>query len=439
MVDPSSPPAPLDAPSHGTRRARWGMLAITLVMGVTLVATGVATWVGARDAADSIGEARAFDLLRAARRPIRDAVEDFTGTLDEVLDEFREDGLRAIAVYRPDGTPLGTAGEARDPGGIGVADLGRAPRITPEGDLLRVEALLATRPRRGPRGGFHGGAGRPGRAGPRALAVVLEIEPVMANALSASARNQLAVTSVTAVLLLVLALVFWRLGARADRFEAQLARDRRLAALGEMSAVLGHELRNPLASLKGHAQLVLERTPDDARAFKNAERVVREAERLETLTRQILDFARTGQVERRPCAPAEILRRAVDAVGDGRVVVDVDGAPEAWDLDGDRVEQVLVNLLKNATQASPEGAAVDARCARDGGRLVYEVRDRGQGFPPGEAEVLFEPFHTRKVQGTGLGLAIARRIVDAHGGHIEARNASDGGAVVRVTVPAAPA
>lgn len=416
------------------------MLVITLIMGVTLVATGVATWVGARDAADSIGEARAFDLLRAARRPIRDAVEDFTGTLDEVLDEFRDDGLRAITVYRPDGTALGSVGEPLDPGGLAVAALGRAPRITPDGDLLRVEAWLGPRLRRGPRGGFRGGQGRfgPPAGDTTPLAVVLEIEPVMANALIVSARNQLAVTSAAAVLLLVLALVFWRLGARADRFEAQLARDRRLAALGEMSAVLGHELRNPLASLKGHAQLVLERTPADARAFKNAERVVREAERLETLTRQILDFARTGQVDRRACAPGEILRRAADAVGDARVVVDVAQAPERWDLDGDRIEQVLVNLLKNAAQASPADAAVDARCAVEGARLVYEVRDRGEGFPPGEAEALFEPFHTRKVQGTGLGLAIARRIVDAHGGRIEAHNASDGGAVVRVIVPDAP-
>ena len=172
------------------------------------------------------------------------------------------------------------------------------------------------------------------------------------------------------------------------------------------------------------------------RLEKNAERVVREAERLETLTRQILDFARTGSIDRSPVDPAELLRGAADQVGDPRVQLDVRTAPAAWDLDRDRMNQVLVNLIKNAVQASPDEAAVDARCAVEAGALVFTVRDRGDGFPPGEAEAAFEPFRTHRVQGTGLGLPIARRIVAAHGGTIEALNAPDGGAVVRVWIPA---
>ena len=434
----SAPPR-LDAPTRRTLRARWGLLATTVIMGVALVGTGLTTYLGTTRAADSVAEARTLDLFRALRRTLRDGADRPQAAVEDALADFTEQGLRFIAVSNRRGEVLAQAGvalgAAPPASGAGHASSDPAdppagpgpPRIVHLGDRLRLDTPLAI--------GGHGGP----RGSGRGLRLVIEVEPVMARELSAQARNHLLVSAAAAVLLLVSALFFWRLGARADRVEAQLARDRRLAALGEMSAVLGHELRNPLASLKGHAQLVLERTAPDARGYKNAERVVREAERLETLTRQILDFAKTGAVDRADVSPAELLRGAADQVADPRVTVDASAAPPTWALDRSRMEQVLVNLLKNAAQASPEGAAIDARCAAVGGALVFTVRDRGPGFPPGEAEAVFEPFRTHKVQGTGLGLPIARRIVEAHGGRIEALDAPDGGAVVRVTLPAAAA
>jgi len=405
------------------------MLATTLVMGVALVITGLTTYLSNRDAADSVANARAMDIYHAVRRSIRDGLDDPDATLAEILEESSEQGLRYVAMIGPEGELLVTAGEALSKGppprNIGPP---RVPSVTRIGDRLRIDAAVP-RPRRRARG--MDGVGRM-----RGLRVAIEVEPLMAQELAETARNHLLVSAVAAVLLLILALFFWRTGARADRAEAQLARDRRLAALGEMSAVLGHELRNPLASLKGHAQLVLERTDPEARGYKNAARVVKEAERLETLTGQILDFARTGTLDRAPVDPAALLRTAVEQAGDDRVRLDVAGAPERWDLDQSRMNQVLVNLVKNAVQASPDGAEVDARCVLEGGALVFTVRDRGDGFPPGEAEAAFEPFRTSRVQGTGLGLPIARRIVEAHGGAIEAMNAPDGGAVVRVRIPA---
>jgi two-component system sensor histidine kinase HydH len=402
------------------------MLATTLVMGAALVITGLTTYLSNRTAADSVANARTLDIYRGVRRNIRDGLEAPRAALEELLEDFGEQGLRYVALVEPGGTLVATAGEPL--GQLQGAPMGgppREPMLIRVGDRLRLEAPLPGR------------RGRP-MISPRGARVVIEVEPLMAEQLASTARNHLLVSAVAAVLLLILALFFWRTGARADRAEAQLARDRRLAALGEMSAVLGHELRNPLASLKGHAQLVLERIDPEARGYKNAERVVREAERLEMLTRQILDFARTGSIDRAPVDPAELLRGAADQVADPRVQLDVRAAPAAWDLDRDRMNQVLVNLVKNAVQASPDGAAVDARCALEDGALVFTVRDRGDGFPPGEAEAAFEPFRTHRVQGTGLGLPIARRIVTAHGGTIEALNAPDGGAVVRVRIPPAP-
>src|SRR5690606_2640786 len=194
------------------------------------------------------------------------------------------------------------------------------------------------------------------------------------------------------------------------------------------SAVLGHELRNPLAALKGHAQLVVERLDAEHRGRKSAERVVHEARRLETLMAQILDFAKTGALAREDVDPGALLAAATAALGDPRVALDTARAPRVWSLDGTRMGQVLANLLTNAAQAAPpDGGHVRASCAVEGGQLVYVVDDDGPGFPPGEEEAAFEPFKTTRVQGTGLGLAIARRIVEAHGGTIVAERGELGG------------
>lgn len=478
---PATPDSgPIDAPSRGTRRVRWGMLATTLIMGAALVGTGVATWVSNRQAAAEVGAAGAQDLFRAVRRGLREAALDaglggaayhddrpggpgrgnfggnnaggtpgniagnipknISADLSAMLDDFRDAGLRYIAIATRRGVRLLEAGKALSAAGhiVDADDFPREPlvEVIADGERLRLEATL-------------GPGARGGGRGPH---LIIEVEPVVAQSLANTARNHLLVSSAAAVVLLAFALVFWRLGRRADRFEAQLARGRRLAALGEMSAVLGHELRNPLASLKGHAQLVLERTDPDARSYKNAERVVHEAERLELLSRQILDFARTGMVERVATDPALVMRAAAEAIGDPRIRLDVTDAPASWALDRPRLEQVLVNLLKNAVQASPpaapsasntadatSAAIIEARVALEQGQLVYVVRDHGSGFPPGEADAVFEPFRTHRVQGTGLGLAIARGIVEAHGGTITAANHPGGGAIVRVAIPAAAA
>jgi two-component system, NtrC family, sensor histidine kinase HydH len=202
-----------------------------------------------------------------------------------------------------------------------------------------------------------------------------------------------------------------------------------------MSAVLAHEIRNPLASLKGHAQLLLETLPEASRERDKADRVVRESVRLETLTNDLLDFVRSGQIERRAADPAELLRSCVEEAGSDRFDVDVAAAPKQWSLDPARMRQAVGNLLRNALQASPDGAKAEASVSERDGRLVFAVRDRGEGIPPGEEEAIFEAFHTKKVRGTGLGLAVAKQVVERHGGTIEAANRDGGGAEFRISIP----
>jgi two-component system sensor histidine kinase HydH len=197
--------------------------------------------------------------------------------------------------------------------------------------------------------------------------------------------------------------------------------------------VLAHEIRNPLASLKGNAQLLAAGLPAGERSQAKAERVVAEATRLETLTNDLLEFARTAQLKLDEVSPGELLRDAAAAVNGARILVDVDDAPRSWPMDRERMLQVLVNLLENGVGMSDE--PVSARVLRDERALVFIIRDRGPGFAAADLEHVFEPFFTRRTRGTGLGLAVARRLVELHGGTVVARNAPGGGAELRVTLP----
>jgi two-component system sensor histidine kinase HydH len=210
-------------------------------------------------------------------------------------------------------------------------------------------------------------------------------------------------------------------------------RERRLASLGEMSAVLAHEIRNPLASLKGNAQLLAASLPAGEKPRAKAERVVDEAVRLERLTQDLLSFVRTGELARTDADVAALASTAAGAVT-GEVSLVTDGAPATWSLDSARVHQVLVNLLENAIAAGPPATL---RVAKEHDALVMEIRDKGPGVPAADREKVFEPFFTNKTRGTGLGLAIARRVVELHGGTITVTDADGGGACFRIEIPKA--
>jgi two-component system sensor histidine kinase HydH len=212
-----------------------------------------------------------------------------------------------------------------------------------------------------------------------------------------------------------------------------MERDRRLASLGEMAAVLAHEIRNPLASMKGHAQLLTERLPEDTPEGEKAARVVREVVRLEELTSDLLAFIRSEQMTRGEEDPRRILEAAAEDVGAERLELDMETAPSSWPLDGRLLRQALANLLRNALQASPGGAK--AAVAVEGDELVFRVLDRGDGVPPEARERIFEPFFTTRSRGTGLGLAVARRIAELHGGAIAVTEAPGGGALFRLRIP----
>jgi signal transduction histidine kinase len=135
--------------------------------------------------------------------------------------------------------------------------------------------------------------------------------------------------------------------------------------------------------------------------------------------------------------PAELLRAAAAQLPDGAITLDATAAPESWRLDGRRFSYaVLANLMRNAVQSSPANMPAAARAFVENGRLVFTVRDFGDGLPLGQEARIFDPFFTTRTNGTGLGLALARRVAQLHGGKITATNAEGGGALFRVEIPA---
>ncbi len=231
--------------------------------------------------------------------------------------------------------------------------------------------------------------------------LVIEFEPISSADAVRRALASLWLSSSAAALLTAAAWILSARRHRAERAEAQLSAQRHLARLGEMSAVLAHEIRNPLAALKGHAQLLAEQVAEPQAAAR-VDRVVKEAVRLEQLTNDLLEFARSGAIRVAPANPGELLQRAARATDPERVAVTVAGAPDSVELDAARIEQVLINLIDNALRRRP-AARSTLRRARTAGACCSPCAITVPGIAPAERARIFEPFHTTKTRGTGPG------------------------------------
>jgi signal transduction histidine kinase len=209
--------------------------------------------------------------------------------------------------------------------------------------------------------------------------------------------------------------------------DREIARKSRLEMLGRMAASLAHEIRNPLGGIQLYAGMLrrdLEADPEKARTL---DRILGAVAGLEKLVEDMLSYGRDVELRKARRSLGEIVE---DAIALARLPVEVrrEGTPGEAEVDADALGRVFLNLLLNAGQAARSAV----RVAFDG-RSV-SIADDGPGIPPDVMDKLFAPFVTSKAKGTGLGLAIAHKIVEAHGGTIEARNAPGGGAVFTVRV-----
>jgi signal transduction histidine kinase len=222
--------------------------------------------------------------------------------------------------------------------------------------------------------------------------------------------------------------------------EDEVRRSERLAALGQLSAGLAHELRNPLGSIRGSAELLTRATsPDNAVARELAEIIREEVDRTNALVTRFLDFARPLEPRRESVDITTVIDRAATHAGDGQVKLQIirNYSPDVRPLSIDPalMEQVFINLLTNAVQASATNAPVTVATRVCGDEAEITVIDRGCGIPPDKIDTIFNPFVTNKQGGTGLGLAIVARIIDGHGGRITVESDLGKGSTFRIYLP----
>jgi signal transduction histidine kinase len=227
--------------------------------------------------------------------------------------------------------------------------------------------------------------------------------------------------------------------------QREALRAEQLAAVGQLAAGLAHELRNPLMSMKILVQSAGDRGDPAGLGVRGLAVLEEEIDRLEHLTRTFLEFARPPQPEKRILDARAVVEDAIRLVSGkaGRCGVPITCATGARPVpllaDAGQLRQLLLNLLLNAIEALPRGGSVVVRVDRaEDGRspaAVLEVTDTGPGLPNGLGQDIFHPFVSTKLTGLGLGLSICRRIVDAHGGTIQAANRPEGGAVFTVRMP----
>jgi two-component system sensor kinase FixL len=225
------------------------------------------------------------------------------------------------------------------------------------------------------------------------------------------------------------------------RIESQLREQASMAKLGEMAAVIAHEVKNPLAGVRGAIQVIGGRLPKDGKDAAVVKEIVSRIDALDVLMKDLLLFARPPLPRPLPVDLGALIRTTVEllitdpALKNIEVVVSGDAPPAH--ADPSLLKIVFQNLLVNAAQAVQERGTIEIALETNANDCRVTVRDSGPGIPPDVREQIFTPFFTTKARGTGLGLPTAKRIVEAHSGSIAIDCPPGGGTVVTIDVPVA--
>lgn len=229
-----------------------------------------------------------------------------------------------------------------------------------------------------------------------------------------------------------------------NRMREDIRKHDRMAVVGELAAGLAHEIRNPLAVIRGAADELSLHSGNEELQERLRSMVLRESRHLNEIVGGFLDFARDPSTVREAMDLAEL----IDDVGEcvrqefGAVPtlsIDVDSGDALPPVLGDRAQlkQVLVNLARNGIEAMEARGTLRITALPKGGHIEVRIDDDGPGIPPSEASRIFEPFYTTKAEGVGMGLAVCMRIITAHNGDIEVGASPGGGCSMRVKLPVA--
>jgi signal transduction histidine kinase len=315
--------------------------------------------------------------------------------------------------------------------------------VNPAGDVVasvgarRPGDILVERPMAAPRQARRG----TGQGVTSDRRVRIAFDPSAVSFITRAATGQLAVAAIAILTLLAVSAYSLRVLRGYLELKDKEQEARHLAALGAMAATLAHEIRNPLGAMKGLTQVAQEQLPESHESQGHMKTVVAEAERLERLVTDLLQFARPGEPELSDLDLHAALVQAREMLGPELEAADVEihideSEPCRVRSDSDGLRQVLLNILLNAVEASSTGGVVTARMARGAaGQVSVTVDDNGRGLEGRDPEDLFAPFVTGKMRGSGLGLAVSRRIVERLGGKISLLDRPEGGARCTITLP----
>lgn len=221
-----------------------------------------------------------------------------------------------------------------------------------------------------------------------------------------------------------------------------MKRAERLSAIGQLSAGLAHEIRNPLASISGAAAILARSRDLDPKNAKCLDIITNECERLNGLLTNFLNFARPRPPRLQTVQLEPLLDNVLALAGHGvrgktvHFEKKIEPGLPPVECDSEQLEQVLLNLMINAIEASPDGGTVTLSAAGEDNRIAIGIVDHGHGVAPAHIDRLFDPFFTTKEHGTGLGLPVAHQIMRQMGGSLLARRNADRGMTFSVALPA---
>jgi two-component system, LuxR family, sensor kinase FixL len=227
---------------------------------------------------------------------------------------------------------------------------------------------------------------------------------------------------------------------RRVQLEQALSEQKALAKLGEMAAVVAHEVKNPIAGIRGALQVITSRMPAEQRDRAVLVDIITRLDALNRIVQDMLMFARPRALRQEPVAIETVVAETASLIredpGMAKLTITMSGAAL---ISGDRemLQVVFQNLIMNAAQAVAGEGSIEVRIVRDETVCRVEVIDRGPGMPEEVRERAFDAFFTTKHRGTGLGLPIARRVVESHGGTIQIDVPPAGGTTVSVVLPLA--
>jgi len=241
-----------------------------------------------------------------------------------------------------------------------------------------------------------------------------------------------------------------RLAERDEKLRKQhraLLKSERLATVGRMTSAITHELRNPLSSINLNTEMLMEDLvdrgidPNDSEIMPLLETIIDEVDRLRDITEEYLVYARLPSSELEPEDLVEIVQNMVEfhrsdwRQRDVEVAMRIDLDSLELEADANHLRQALLNVVKNAVEASPDGESVGIEVTAGDERARLTIRDHGPGIDDAIRDDLFEPFVTTKSDGTGLGLAMTQQIIEEHHGEIRVDQPDDGGTRFVIDLP----